>query len=228
MKKKRKFVSQHKLKKAKANPRNTEPGKEKRKLTALIPTAIQMLVVLEAERPAISTIVAEQYITKYMNSCSTDSLATGIAVLMPAACCSSLPVLMPAACLNSLPVLMPAAYCSSLPVLMPAVSCLLEQLTCIDASCLLEQLYKTSHKECLPDVAAFHHTNQQKSPKKHFILHVNNLLHFRHCFVKFKITHFVLPKDRPPCIPSQCLAAPTKLTYYLQYFTVPLSSQTYR
>ena len=120
MKKKRKFVSQHKLKKAKANPRNTEPGKEKRKLTALIPTAIQMLVVLEAERPAISTIVAEQYITKYMNSCSTDSLATGIAVLMPAACCSSLPVLMPAACCSSLPVLMPVACQSSLPVLMPA------------------------------------------------------------------------------------------------------------
>ena len=40
-------------------PHGTEPGKEKRKLTALIPTAIQMLVVLEAERPAISTIVAE-------------------------------------------------------------------------------------------------------------------------------------------------------------------------
>jgi hypothetical protein len=35
------------------------PGNEKRKLTALMATAIQMLVVLEEERPAISTIVAE-------------------------------------------------------------------------------------------------------------------------------------------------------------------------
>jgi hypothetical protein len=35
------------------------PGNEKRKLTALMATAIQMLVVREEERPAISTIVAE-------------------------------------------------------------------------------------------------------------------------------------------------------------------------
>jgi hypothetical protein len=39
--------------------------------------------------------------------------------------------------------------------------------TCVDASCLLEQLDKAAHEQGFPDVAALHHSYQQKSSKKH-------------------------------------------------------------